>query len=49
MSVTFNHAGKLGDLLYSLNFCLELVQHFGAEKFSFHIQTNVEHKESYIG
>ena len=49
MSVTFNHAGKIGDLLYSLNFCLELVQHFGVEKFNFHIQTNVEFEKSHVG
>ena len=47
--ITFTHSGKLGDLIYSLNFCLELVQHFNVETFNFHIQTNVKYQNSYVG
>ena len=47
--VTFTHAGKLGDLIYSLNFCLELVQYFNGKFFDLHIQTNVQHQKSIVG
>lgn len=38
---TFNHSGKIGDLLYSLYFCKSISQAIGEFKFNFHIQTNV--------
>ena len=37
--LTFNHSGKIGDLLYSLYFCRALSKMVGDEKFNFHIQT----------
>ena len=39
---TFNHSGKLGDILFSFYFCKELVNSCGDEKFNLHIQTNVK-------
>lgn len=38
---TFNHSGKIGDLLYSLYFCRSINQVIGQEKFNFNIQYNV--------
>lgn len=39
--ITFNHSGNIGDILYSLYFCKELISAIGQDKFDFHIQTNV--------
>lgn len=39
--ITFNHSGKIGDLLYSLYFCKALAKAAGDDKFNFHIQTYV--------
>lgn len=39
--ITFNHSGKIGDLLYSLYFCKALATAAGDDKFDFHIQTYV--------
>ena len=39
--LTFNHSGKLGNILYSLHFCKELATLNGDTQFNFHIQTNV--------
>lgn len=38
---TFNHSGKIGDLLYSLYFCKAMARAMGEEQFDFHIQTYV--------
>lgn len=39
--ITFAHYGKIGDLLYSINFARELTQACNGDKFNFKIQTNV--------
>ena len=39
--ITFSHYGMIGDLIYSLHFCLEFAQIQGHTKFNYHIQTNV--------
>ena len=38
---TFNHSGKLGDLLYSLYFCKAVTDAIKQPKFNFHIQIDV--------
>lgn len=38
---TFNHSGKIGDLLWSLYFCKSISYAIGQDKFNLHIQTNV--------
>lgn len=38
---TFNHSGKMGDLLYSLYFCKAVAEASGDQKFNFNIQINV--------
>ena len=43
--VTFNHSGKIGDLLFSLYFCKESSQLFNESQFNFHIQTNVYERD----
>ena len=47
--ITFAHHGKIGDLIYSLNFCLELVQRFNQSQFNYFIQTNVPHLNNSVG
>lgn len=42
--LTFSHCGLIGDMIYPLNFCIELAQARGDQKFNFHIQTNVDYK-----
>ena len=42
---TFTHAGKMGDILYSLYFCKEFSEHFNAVPFIYHIQTNRREKD----
>jgi len=37
---TFTHAGKLGDILYSLYYCLEVSRRFHFDKFNYDIQVN---------
>jgi len=37
---TFTHAGKLGDILYSLYYCLEVSRSFHFDKFNYDIQVN---------
>ena len=39
---TFNHSGKIGDLLYSLYFCKSYSNKMGFDKFNFNIQINQE-------
>ena len=46
--ITFTHAGRFGDLISSLNFCLQLAQHFNQSKFNFHIQTGVKYQPSKV-
>lgn len=41
MLFTFNHSGKIGDLLYSLYFCKEMSKAINSDKFNFNIQYNV--------
>lgn len=38
---TFNHSGKIGDLLYSLYFCKSISEAAGETQFNFNIQYNV--------
>jgi hypothetical protein len=40
--ITFNHSGNIGDILFSLYFCKDLITEIKQEKFNFHIQTNVQ-------
>lgn len=40
--IAFNHSGNIGDILFSLHFCKELITELKQEKFNFYIQTNVE-------
>ena len=37
---TYTHAGKMGDILYSLYFCLEDSTYFHFDKFNYNIQIN---------
>lgn len=37
---TFNHAGKIGDILYSLYFCIESSAQFNFSQFNYNIQIN---------
>lgn len=37
---TFNHAGKIGDILYSLYYCIESSAHSGFSQFNYNIQIN---------
>lgn len=46
---TFNHSGKIGDILYSLYFCKELSESLGEKQFNFHIQTNLKQSNGLIG
>lgn len=39
--LTFNHSGKMGDLLYSLYFCNSVIEAQNEKKFNFNIQINV--------
>lgn len=41
---TFNHFGMIGDIMFSLYFCLEIAHHYDQDKFNFHIQTNAPFK-----
>lgn len=41
MLFTFNHSGKIGDLLYSLYFCKEMSRAINSDKFNLNIQYNV--------
>ena len=41
MGITFNHSGGIGDILFSLYFCRDLITSIKQEKFDFNIQTNV--------
>lgn len=43
---TFSHFGMIGDLIYSLHFCLQIAQYYNQEKFNFHIQTDVPFEPS---
>lgn len=47
--ITFNHSGKIGDILYSLYFCKELSEAANNNKFNFHIQTNIKEKNGFGG
>lgn len=47
--ITFNHSGKLGNILYSLHFCKELATLNGDIQFNFHIQTNVNELDGSLG
>ena len=38
--LTFNHAGKIGDILFSLYFCIEVSRHCGDSQFDYNIQIN---------
>ena len=38
--LTFNHAGKIGDILFSLYFCIELSRSIGDSQFNYNIQIN---------
>ncbi len=40
-NMLFCHSGHLGDILFSLHFCKEMLESYGGEKFDFHIRTNV--------
>jgi hypothetical protein len=42
----FNHSGNLGDIVFSLHFCKEVMQFKNEEKFDFNIKTNVNCKYS---
>ena len=42
--LTYSHPGLIGDMIYPLNFCIELADARGDERFNFHIQTNVPYK-----
>lgn len=46
---TFNHSGKLGDILFSLYFCKEYANSYEEDKFNYHIQTNVVEGNGLIG
>lgn len=37
---SFSHAGKMGDILFSLYFCCELSAHYKFNQFDYHIQIN---------
>ena len=39
--LTFSHFGMIGDILYSLYFCIDVAHAQRQEQFNFHIQTNV--------
>lgn len=40
--ITFNHSGGIGDILFSLYFCKDLMEASGENKFNFNIQINVK-------
>lgn len=44
---SFSHAGKMGDILYSLYFCCELSAHYKCNQFDYHIQINRRLSEFY--
>ena len=39
--LSFCHAGKIGDILYSFYFCRQLSRQYNWRRFNFHIQTDV--------
>lgn len=47
-TLSFNHFGKMGDIIFSLYFCKEFSEYFNKDKFDFHIQTDVEYVPSKI-
>ena len=44
---SFSHAGKIGDILYSLYFCCELSAHYKFDQFDYNIQINRRLSEFY--
>ena len=50
--ITFNHSGAIGDIIYSLHFCKELINSVGESKFNFHIKISnnnqFDPKRSYL-
>lgn len=40
--VTFNHSGNIGDIIYSLYFCKELINAIDESKFNINLQINVK-------
>lgn len=44
--LTFTHAGRIEDILYSLYFCRQLSRKYDFRSFNYHIQTNVVHNKT---
>lgn len=44
----FAHSGKIGDLIYSLNFCKEVAENSEEKKINFHVYTNLLYQPSPI-
>lgn len=44
----FAHSGKIGDLLYSLNYCKEVAENSIEKKVNFHVLINMLYQPSPI-